>query len=316
MNKKPTLIPLINDALIAVSGKDAFDFLQGQLSCDMQRVTEWQASLAAYCDHKGRVLASLYVCYIQDRYLLRLDCSLATSIMERLNKYIIMADVKLTQLHTPLLGWIAAADNPQSDANLWDCFKPSELSNPAVIQEDTHYILNAIRYSSYGWAIKVAMSPARYIICLLPKYQPPLTASGDHNLSQLWGVCDITDGIAHITDLTSGLFTPHMLNLHKHDTISFTKGCFVGQEIIARTQHLGRLKRGLCLLVFDCDVVKPASAVYNQRGQAVGQIVSSYDNQKLNKSVALAVIHNSAVKPPAPLYLDIKQQLPLNANQL
>lgn len=158
---------MIPQSTLEVSGKDAFSFLQGQLTCDMHEITE-KNHYAALCNNKGRVIASIEIRKNQDNFLITLPQVIISIVLKTLEKYAQFSDVILQEI----------------DLNL----PPKDL-------------LLAIQH-------KIAV--------ILPE--------------------------------TSGLYTPHGLNYHLLDFISFNKGCYIGQEIIARMQYLGKLKKQLSYL--------------------------------------------------------------------
>lgn len=282
------LVRLPHRAIIRITGGDALDFLQGQLSCDLRELTETQARVAVYCDHKGRVIASFYVCRIIGGYDLLLDKGLVRTVMERLQKYSLMADVRLQEMVHDVMGLIVG-DEALPDDPLFEHL-PAKL--------------DAFHAGQWGWVIKVAEKPERYLYALPQASATRLLGAGFTQLTTIdWEFFDIRDGMAHVHASISGLFTPHMLNFHQRNAISFSKGCFVGQEIIARTQHLGRLKRRLCQLSFEAGAdITPPQAVYNPQGQPVGQIINVCHHPTHKGGVALAVIHESACS--SDLYLN------------
>lgn len=110
-----------------------------------------------------------------------------------------------------------------------------------------------------------------------------------------WKLENIQKGIPTVYPETIGLFTPHQLNLQLLNAISFNKGCYTGQEIVARMQYLGKLKQQMYRVSFiGQDVILPGTKIYNQNSQEVGELVdSAFESQK--KQQALVVLNNNAV---------------------
>ena len=109
-----------------------------------------------------------------------------------------------------------------------------------------------------------------------------------------WQLQMINAGLAVVHPTTSGLFTPQMLSLEKFSGVSFSKGCYLGQEIIARTQHLGKLKRHLYQLRFDGDCPSTGEPIYNTDDKPVGTVINAIKSG--THILALGVIEDRALK--------------------
>lgn len=203
------IVMLNSFGLLKISGPDAKKFLQGQLTCHLDDVDAKGSQLSALCQPQGRVIALFYIFKDADDYYLLLPQSMLAMTQTALKKYAVFFKTTLTD----------ASDNfiligVKSDATL----------------DSTHAISIPI---SEGRAISVR----------------PITAGNlveTATLSELdWHLANIFAGIPTIYPETSGKFLPHDLNLHLLNAISFNKGCYTGQEIIARMQYRGKLKNHL-----------------------------------------------------------------------
>ncbi len=225
---------LTDHCLLQVSGQDAATFLQGQISCDINELSEHSSSLACCCDRKGRVLFSFRIFKKADSYFLYLPNSLAEMAASHLRKFIIIAKVKLTIEQPTLLGF--------SGAGIATYLAKHEFTVPKTFGECGH-------------------NDQQTLICLDEKTPRFLLIGDADNLADLttldlnaWQYQEIEQDIVTIYPATQGLFIPQMLDYEKWGALSFTKGCYVGQEIVARTQHLGKLKRHLHRVDFQHEV--------------------------------------------------------------
>lgn len=252
---------LDNNAVLKVSGDNAQDFLQGQLTCDMREIAAGKSSFAAYCNNKGRVLAVMHVFkHLQDFYL-ALPNDYASKILKLLNKYAPFSRVKV-ELKKPFTQHIG------------------------IIGELTFEINN-----NHAVALKLPGDTTRYDIFCDEATFAQLTTKAIQTDSNTWLLEDIKTKIPHISEQTYASFTPHMLNLPELGAVSFSKGCYIGQEVIARTEHLGKAKRGLRHLQLPIDSkIAPGEALMQQDteiGSAV-QIVKTTQHTELLAVVSLS----------------------------
>lgn len=218
--------------LLQVTGNDAGEFLQGQLTQDIERVVKTGSLPAAWCNPKGRVIAVLRVILIEAGYGLVLPASLAESVCERLAVYRLRADVSLD---------IAEAD--------WACLVVT--SDTDLYELEKHELrpaqeMNACRIAHGLIAVNVGIE--EQCVELMGFRSDMENAGVDISEAASAGFLQsakIRAGIVEILELHSEKFTPHMLNLDQLGAISFDKGCYTGQEVVARTQNLGSSKRRL-----------------------------------------------------------------------
>ena len=215
-------------AALRVSGEDRVDFLQGQLSQDMGSVTPAQAAPAAWCNRQGRVLCLMVAVDWQDAIFLILPAGMARACADGLKRYVLRAKVRIER---------------------WDQAPGSEdgtLSAPGVFGCAGIEALGA-----EAWACKVDEA---YCAVRLPGTgdralllgEPPTNVEGAPGSGwtlEDWRLADLEAELPWIHEETSGKFLAHSLNLDLSGAVSFTKGCYVGQEIIARMEHRGRPKR-------------------------------------------------------------------------
>ncbi|MDE0129508.1 MAG: hypothetical protein OXQ86_08075 [Gammaproteobacteria bacterium] len=216
-------------AALRVGGEDRVDFLQGQLSQDMAGVTPSQAAPAAWCNRQGRVLCLMVAVDWQDAIFLILPAGMAETCAEGLGRYILRARVRIEVVPEPVFG----------------CALPAGEHFPATGKGETPSFPGEAWRCSGAPEFCAVRLPGRYSRALVLG-EPPAELAGDGDSGwtvERWRLADIEAEIAWVDSETSGKFLAHSLNLDLSGAVSFTKGCYVGQEIIARMEHRGRPKR-------------------------------------------------------------------------
>lgn len=254
--------------LIKISGQDAVNFLQGQLTNDVSALnTNWQ--LTAYCNPKGRVLALLHLFRHNDNLYAVLNKSVAEATLKRLKMYVMRSDVTIESVNT---------------AQLLGCSSTNEFAELATLQS--------------GQSIDTELSG--HPVCALIMNQRALiidwTNALDASSENHWQQSDIVEGIADVTSNTTEQFVPQMLNLDLIEGISFKKGCYTGQEIIARMHYLGKLKQRMfvCAVSGSDATLKPGDNIVTADDQQAltGTVVSAIEGS-IN---ILAVLRLTALK--------------------
>jgi folate-binding protein YgfZ len=228
--------------LIRIKGPDAQSFLQGQVSNDTRRLAEGRAVLCAYSNPQGRVLAVLRLLPHSSGVLAVLPRELVAPTLERLRKFVLRAKVQLEDVSEEfaVVGEQAPAGGhaPAGD------FKSATLTSAGLdVPAETG------GYAERGGigVARVAHDGNRCCVVGPAAHLSERGLAGDslaaRQIDTDWRLADIRAGLPQVYAATSELFVAQMLNLDLLDGISFTKGCYTGQEIIARTQHLGRIKR-------------------------------------------------------------------------
>ena len=240
-------------ASLAVTGDDARDFLQNQLSADLRLVSDGRGQLAGWHDPKGRVLAFLRVLPRPEGYLLVMHAGLLETVSRRLRMFVLRAQVELTN-GPPVYG-AAATDLdvllPPGTAAPTEGDSPPETL-PAVVTER----LSALRLPG-GWLVAGELDAA--------------ATRDDPKAVAAWERAELEAGLPEIYPETSGEFVAQMINLDRIGAVSFTKGCYPGQEIVARAHHLGRVKRRAQV----CELDGPPPAPGTKLEQPDGTVVRS-----------------------------------------
>lgn len=260
-----------SQGLIAAHGPDSAAFLQGQLTCDVRQVTPEHSLLGAYCSPKGRALACGRLFQRQEAYFLALPAELIAPTLARLAKYRLRAKTRLEDASAELarLGLAGA------DAESWLAERISsaipQLPVNGVLTTDHVTVIRlpgpTSRFELHG--------PAQALAALWENGAQVITPVG----AEVWRLLAILAGAPAVYSTTVEAFVPQMLNLHLLGGISFQKGCYTGQEIVARTQHLGKLKRRMYLARVDSPTPpQPGDPLFSPEagpGQNAGQIADA-----------------------------------------
>jgi len=227
--------------LILVTGNDAQSFLQNQLSNDISHIDKTKSQLSAYSTPKGRMLGIFRIVQIDNGYILITTKSLVADLIARLQIFILSSQVSLADACDHFARFVVHAD--QVDASL-NALLPNEPN--AVLQTDSVISLQ----------LSLLDDQYRYLfLCLSLEEAKSLWQqfSADLNVANFesWRLSDIKAGIPNIYPQTREQFVLQMSNLDLLDGVSFKKGCYPGQEIIARMHYLGKIKRRLFLAMLE-----------------------------------------------------------------
>lgn len=252
--------------LLRASGPDAQAFLHGQLSSDVRGLSPNQAQHSSYNTAKGRMLASFLLWREGEDYVLQLAAELAEPIRRRLAMFILRAKVQIEDLSDVRvrLG-VAGPDAGRLLASRFGSLPEADLG---VVQAEEATL---IRFGLQRFEL------------VSPPEQAPVLWEGLRTAARpvgfpCWEWLQIRAGIPLVTAATQEQLVPQMANLDALGGISFRKGCYPGQEIVARTHYLGKLKRRLCLAHLDAEAAPvPGDALYgpDAEGQASGIVVNA-----------------------------------------
>ncbi|MDR0934129.1 MAG: folate-binding protein [Burkholderiaceae bacterium] len=242
--------------LVLASGEDAVTFIHGQLGNDIAGLKTDEARLAGYCMPDGRLLAIMLVWKSEHGVWLMIPRDILPAFMKRLQIYILRAKVRLTDMSDE---W---AITGFAGAKATDALAQALMALPAPTgiygkTESASGML--IRISdAFGGARFLWIAPSDVASSALPALSRvlPVAAHEDN-----WELGDIAAGIPEIYTATQSRFVPQMVNMDLVDGMSFTKGCYPGQEIIARLKYRGTLKRRMIPACADIPGESPASAI-------------------------------------------------------
>jgi len=275
-------LPLPDWRAIRVTGNDRETFLQGQLTQDISAVTPERSMPAGWASAKGRLLCTLWICNWDGDLYLILPGSLADEVARRLQMFVLRADVSLEISPLPVS---LITDIEPDEGNTSNCF----------------YDESICRFRIAGnWGLQLG----------------PAGAGGDDSggSTALRQLC-IAAGVPVVTEATREAFVPQMVNLDLLGGISFTKGCYVGQEVVARTQNLGRIKRRMYRFRADPGSSPAPGEVIKCDDHGAGKIVDAAATRDGSAIELLAVIRIESLRDQLSLEDGrALQQLPLPYN--
>ena len=250
MNGHLQTVELDDLGVLRIAGADAMRFLQGQLSNDLGRVSAGRSALAGLHNPQGRTIALLRIVQLgPNDFLALLPRELALSVASRLAKYVLRAKVKVADESQGwrVTGLIASGLRATTEPRSADTLSATLLAYPAAAGEQRHL--------DDGVVICVGEQPARWLLIAsavaaeASERTAPRPNDGlPHGVParrDIWRQLDISAGLPQVYGATSGEFVAQMLNLDVVGAIAFDKGCYTGQEVIARAHYRGRVKRRL-----------------------------------------------------------------------
>ncbi|MCE2870249.1 MAG: folate-binding protein [Oxalobacteraceae bacterium] len=251
--------------VLAVSGENALDFLQNQLTNDLVALDEQHAQLSGYCAANGRLLATLLLWKTKDHILILLPQTLLASIQKRLQMFVLRAKVLIEDKSSTLaiIGMGATANSPLPLPAPAAAFELSPSFDGQII-----HMPDTLELSRYLWIGPHEQAPAVWsrVATLLPPCSPAA-----------WHWTQIHAGLPQILEPTREKFVPQMVNYELIGGVNFRKGCYPGQEIVARSQYLGKLKRRMQLASAEAGMVAPGTEVFSSAdpGQPCGMVVNA-----------------------------------------
>jgi tRNA-modifying protein YgfZ len=254
----PHLHSLTFLAPILVTGADARTFLQGQLSNDIAGLDAGISQLASCNSPQGRVQAILTLVPLDNGILLLLPASMAALTLQRLRKYVLRSKVTFSG---PGHQWVLQTGTREA-------LEATDLPCPALPGQ----YLQVGDLGVLHW-LKPGDDPHERFLVLGPATAEPATAVEDDSDTQ-WRLADIRSGLPQVLPETHESFVAQMLNLDLLSGISFDKGCYTGQEIIARTQYRGAIKRRMLRFSAACPPPPPGTRVL-QGEQHAGDVVDA-----------------------------------------
>lgn len=250
--------------LIAFNGEDTTTYLQGQLTNDVRKLATGAAQYSGFCSPKGRLLASFLLWNQDDATYMQLAGDLQETIQKRLSMFILRSKVKARDAR-PEVVRIGMAGKRAAQL--------IEATLGALPTADM-----GVTHTPAGNIIRLAAE--RYQIITSPESAAILNTAFSREASQIdypvWQWLEIRAGIPTILPATQEQFVPQMVNFDLTNSVNFQKGCYTGQEIVARTQYLGKLKRRMYLVHSDSHAT-PGDELYSadMEGQASGMIVNA-----------------------------------------
>lgn len=268
-----TITPLIHLGILSLNGTDAARFLQGQVTCDVEQLSPEHSLLGARCNPKGRALTSFRLVHVSDDHLLMvMDSSLIQSSIDDLSKFAAFFKVQLSDASEEfqcigLTGQHSTLDTSTLAAkNIITC-QISDGRQLLVMPED--------QAETFWLSLAEQSTPVG---------------------TEFWLLQDIKAGIANIQLETSAMFIPQMLNFQAIDGISFKKGCYTGQEVVARMKYLGKVKRRMYRIAVTGNKL-PAPGVSCQlpnKEQSIGNVVTATNANEALQEILVVLTDEAA----------------------
>lgn len=226
-----TIMNLSSFGWLKITGLDAKKFLQGQLTCNLDEITNTESRLGAHCNPKGRMISLFRIFYFKENYYLQMPREMISLALNALKKYAVFFKVQLIDA---------------SDEFVCIGYMGHSLNSiiPLLPEKPDHVV------ASNGLLIfNIPGTLPRYELLgdieTMSELFEKLITKADYLSIEHWKYEDLKEKIPSIYPETSEKFLPHELNLHINNGISFNKGCYTGQEIIARMHYRGQLKTQL-----------------------------------------------------------------------
>ncbi len=299
----PLLADLGHQQLLSVIGPDAGKFLQGQLTCDIGKITRNNSGLGAHCTAKGRMISSFRIAALTENHIeLRMHRGILESAAKALGKYIVFSKAELQS--KPGQFQLLGIAGPEAEILLVNCFGTVPKQCNEVIQHQQNLL---IKIGEQRFEVWVESTNAESVwSTLAPDCQ--LIGTPD------WDLLEIRDGIGQVRPETVEMFIPQLINFDVVGAISFNKGCYTGQEVIARMHYLGKLKRRMyrtSTAIDKGDLPLPGAEVYTTATQqSVGNVVISAPARA--GEIELLVVATTAAADSGQLYLDRERTQKLN----
>ncbi len=255
-------LPLDGLGLIRATGPQARAFLQSQLSNDAQLLSPTQGQLSGYCSPKGRLLAVFTVLALSaEDYVLALPAALLAPTLKRLSMFVLRSKLVLSDAsgELPALGLIGREAG-------------AALARLGITLPTGDYAVAAF---AGGWALSRPGPLPRYELRATPEKLAALRVALALPLARAedWALAEILAGIPQVLAETTDQFVPQTINLDTAGGVSFTKGCYPGQEIVARVHYLGRIKQRLRLATA-AQALTPGTALLDEQQHSVATVMA------------------------------------------
>ncbi len=257
-----TLTDLNNFDLLAVSGDEAAKFLQGQLTCDIDKVSSTQSVRGAYCDINGRVIADMRVLLNGSSYFLLTTRGMGFALKKTLEKYIVFSKAAI-----------------KIETSSWERFGAYGSGATQTLQSIFHAIpekADGVVCQQDCLLIRLPDAQARYEILISTDNDDLRDQLEDQGITddlEEWELADIRQGSVHITADTQDTYTPQLLNYDLTGVIDFKKGCFPGQEIVARMHYRAPAKKRLYRATVK-GIRAASDSMIMAGNESVGEIIS------------------------------------------
>ncbi len=280
------ICPIYQYGFLSVDGPDANKFLQGQTTCDFREVTAEQSRPGAFCTPKGRMVTNFHAGVMGDHHhLLRMRREMVGATAEVMGKYIVFSKAELRDDSEALvaLGLYGPEAQALLSAHFGSC--PQQALQSQAVDNGLLLQLDEAGQRFEAWLAPEAA------LALWSAAQGQLQVAG----SAFWELANIRAGAGEVCLATREEFIPQLLNLHLTGAVSFKKGCYTGQEVVARMHYRGKLKRHMYRASLAAPAPAPGTPLFvADNSQSIGDVVMAVEIGD-NHSELLAVLTSEAV---------------------
>ncbi len=271
MSVEPLLSDLSHHGLIKVYGEDAESFLQNQLTNDIRNITEKKFQINAWCSPKGRIIATFKVFKRDDAYFLSLSQDLLEHVLKKLGMYVMMSKVTLEDATQSLAHFGLSADSTKNAEEALQGLS-SNVSVVKIAGKPSNKELS--RFEIFGEATD------------LKAFTENIKSAPENH----WAYLNIQAGLPSISQASTEAWIPQMINFIVVDGVDFKKGCYPGQEVVARLNYLGKTKRRMYHIQIDTNELPEIGAsIASEKDNGAGKILNAVINPN-GKVEALAVL--------------------------
>jgi tRNA-modifying protein YgfZ len=264
--------PLADQGLIAFSGEESASFLHNQLTNDVEHLGLGDVRLAGYCSPKGRMLASFLMWKTEESIFLQLPRAIQPAVQKRLQMFILRSKTKPADVTEQYVTLGIGGGDAEAVLQTWFDVLPakpfSKIDHPlgTVLR-----VADAFGAPRYLW-----LASAETASVAAPMLKDRLVVGGD----EAWRLSEIHAGVPQVGPGTQEQFVPQMVNFELLGGVNFKKGCYPGQEIVARSQYLGKLKRRTALASIADAAAVPGAEVFSPADpeQPCGMVVNTARN--------------------------------------
>ena len=281
-------------ALLEISGDDAEDFLHGQFTINIYHLPEYLLKFSAWCNPKGQVRATFFIYRHDDGFTILLPAGLKESFVKQLQMYILRSDVQLLDKSDEIIRIGLNTENTALLVGLIDSDPERQgdvIKSDTTIYNDLHYLRIASQGDEKNTDRYILIGSVDKQITLwkeLVKYVTPVGTS-------VWELLDIQAAYPWITTQTTQKFLPQILNMDLIDGLDYQKGCYPGQEIIARLHFRGQLKCSIHLATCALESCpESGNQILVKDKQIVGTVINAQASQ--DEFYLLAVIDNDSIE--------------------
>lgn len=277
--------PLTQYGLIRASGEDAATYLHNLLSNDIQHLGPQHAMRASFCSPKGRMMADFLIWREGADYLLQLAADIQPAILKKLGMYVLRSKVKLSDAGSDWVLFGLSGSGLPAALRALDASPPSVACDLARFEAGT-----VIRLDDSRCQLAVRGDKAIQVWAKL------LSTSVRPVGSPAWRWLEIAAGIPHVTLPTQEEFVPQMANFDLIGGVSFSKGCYPGQEVVARTKYLGKVKRRTYRAHIDGMCPAPGTDLYSPDlpGQSCGKVIAAAPSPEGGCDLLASMLMSSA----------------------